>query len=170
MRNTARWLASVSMGVLACAAGAVQAAEHKHDHSKLPPGPIRDRHELMETQGQEAQNISEAFSLGSEGFDTGVIQQQAQAIALSAHQIPSLFPKGSTDPNSRALPAIWENGNWDKFQQLAKQLEDQANSLANAAASGGDESLQEKANKMFATCKACHDQFRKPEPKKKKGK
>ena len=167
MRNTARWLANVSIGVLACTAGALQAAEHKHDHSKLPPGPIRDRHELMEGQGQQAQNINEAFNIGAEGFDVAIVQRAAQAIAASAHQIPSLFPKGSTDPNSRALPAIWENGNWDKFQQLAKQLEDQANSLSNAAASGDDENLQPKAKKMFATCKACHDQFRKPEPKKK---
>lgn len=167
MRSTARWLANVSICVLACTAGVVQAAEHKHDHSKLPPGPIRDRHELMETQGQQAQDINEAFSMGAEGFDVAMIGRTAQAIALSAHQIPSLFPKGSTDPHSRALPAIWENANWDKFQQLAKQLEDQATSLSNAASAGDDENLQEKANKMFATCKACHDQFRKPENKKK---
>jgi cytochrome c556 len=167
MRSTARWLASLSICMVAWAAGGARADEHKHDHSKLPPGPIRDRHELMEAQGQEAKDINEAFDLGSEGFDVGVVQQAAQSIAASAHQIPSLFPKGSTDPNSRALPAIWEGDNFKKFTQLAKQLEDQANSLANAAAAGSDENLQQKANKMFATCKSCHDQFRKPEEKKK---
>jgi len=156
----------VSIGVLVCTAGVVR-AEHKHDHSKLPPGPIRDRHELMEAQGQEAQAINDAFNVGVEGFDTGIIQRNAGQIAASAHQIPSLFPKGSLDPNSRALPAIWENDNWDKFEALAKQLEHQANSLANGAGSGQDESLHGKAQKMFATCKSCHDQFRKPEEKKK---
>jgi cytochrome c556 len=136
-------------------------AEPKHDHSKLPPGPIRDRHELMEAQGQNAKNINEAFEMGSEGFDTGVIQREAQAIADSSQRIPSLFPKGSLNPNSRALPAIWEH--WDKFDQLAKQLQHQAMSLSSAAGNGDAEDLHHKAKEMFATCKACHDQFRAPE-------
>jgi len=165
MRSTARWLAALSIGLVAFAPVMVDAA---HEHGKLPPGPISDRHELMESQGQQAQAINDAFSVGSEGFDVSIIQRSAQAISLSAHQIPDLFPKGSTDPNSRALPAIWTN--WDKFVALAKQLEDQAASLSNAAGSGDTENLQEKANKMFATCKACHDQFRKPKDEKKKGK
>jgi cytochrome c556 len=163
MRSRARWLVSVFFCVWALSPGVVLAEHEGHD--KLPPGPIRERHELMEGQGQEAENINGAFDVGEEGFDVAMIQRSAQAIALSAHRIPSLFPKGSTDPNSRALPAIWEH--WDKFEGLAKQLEDQANSLANAAASGDDENLQEKSQKMFATCKACHDQFRKPKDEKK---
>lgn len=163
MRSTARWLVSVSFCVWALPPGMVLAEHEGHD--KLPPGPIRERHELMEGQGQQAENINGAFNVGVEGFDVAMIQRSAQAIALSAHRIPSLFPKGSTDPNSRALPAIWEN--WDKFVALAKQLEDQANSLSNAAASGDDENLQEKSQKMFATCKSCHDQFRKPKEEKK---
>jgi cytochrome c556 len=133
-------------------------------HDKLPAGPIRERHELMEAIGDQAEDINEAFNVGAEGFDTGIIQRTAQQMALNAHRIPSLFPKGSTDPNSRALPAIWEN--WDKFVALAKQFEDQANSLSSAAGDEDDENLKEKAQKMFATCKSCHDQFRKPKDKK----
>lgn len=163
MRSTARWLAALSICGLAFMPVAALADHEGHD--KLPPGPIRDRHELMEGQGEQAQTINEAFNMGAEGFDVAVIQRSAQAIAASAHQIPSLFPKGSTDPNSRALPAIWEN--WDKFTALAKQLEDQATSLSNAAAAGDDENLQEKSQKLFATCKSCHDQFRKPKDEKK---
>lgn len=165
MRSTARRLAILSICALAFSPGVVPADEHKHDHAKLPPGPIRDRHELMKAQGQQAENINDAFNLGAgEGFDLGIIQRAAQALALSAHQIPSLFPKGSTDPKSRALPAIWDN--WDKFVQLANQLEQQATSLSNAAGSGDDENLKAKSQKMFATCKSCHDQFRRPEKKK----
>ena len=128
MRSTARWLAIVSIWVLAFTPGVVPADDHE-GHDKLPPGPIRDRHELMEAQAQQAENINGAFNVGVEGFDIAMIQRAAQAIAMSSHRIPSLFPKGSTDPNSRALPAIWEN--WDKFVALAKQLEEQANSLSN---------------------------------------
>lgn len=163
MRSTARWLAIVSICMMASALGLAVADDHE-GHDKLPAGPIRERHEMMEAIGDQSEDINNAFNVGAEGFDTGIIQRSAQQIALNAHRIPALFPKGSTDPNSRALPAIWEN--WDKFQALAKQLEDQANSLSSAAADEDDENLKEKAQKMFATCKSCHDQFRKPKDKK----
>jgi len=156
MRRTARWLVTLSVGVLMWSPGATSA----DDHDKLPAGPIRDRHELMEAQGEQAEDINEALTADAEGEQTGVVQREAQAIALSAARIPSLFPKGSTDPTSRALPAIWEN--WDKFVQLSKQLQEQATALSNAAGSGTDEPLKDKAQKMFGTCKACHDQFRRP--------
>ena len=163
MRGTATWLATLSLSVLVLAPGVITADE-KHDHSKLPPGPIRDRHELMETQGEEAENINMALS-GAEGMDTGIIQRDAQAIAVSAARIPSLFPKGSTDPNSRALPVIWEK--WDDFVNLAKELEHNAQSLSNAAGQGLAEEVQGKAKKMMGTCKSCHDQFRKPKEEEK---
>ena len=166
MRSTARWLLTLSMGALLLVPGLVPADEHKHDHSKLPPGPIRDRHDLMKSMGQSAEDINNAQNLGTEGFDVAVIQREALLISNNAAQIPGLFPKGSTDPHSRALPAIWEN--WDKFESLAKALQDSALSLSNAAAANDDENLQEKSKKVFANCKSCHDQFRKPEPKKKK--
>jgi cytochrome c556 len=156
----------VSIWALAFTPGVLRGDSHE-GHDKLPPGPIRDRHELMEAQGQQAEAINDAFNVGSEGFDEAIIQRAAQAIAMSSHRIPELFPKGSTDPNSRALPSIWEN--WDKFVALSKQLEDQANSLSDAAASQDDEMLKEKSQKMFATCKSCHDQFRRPKEDKKKG-
>jgi len=156
----ARWWATACVGLLML----LPAAARSHEHSNLPPGPIRDRHELMKAIGDQAKNINDAFNVGAEGFDTGIIQRSADAIAMSAHRIPDLFPKGSTGPNSRALPDIWEK--WDGFVQLSKQLEDQAQSLSRAAGSGNDEKLKEKADKMFATCKACHDHFRRPEKKK----
>jgi len=151
-----------------CAVTGMLTAASAHDHDKLPPGPIRDRHELMKSMGEEAKNINDAFNIGSEGFDASIIQRSANAIALKAHQIPSLFPPGSTDPNSRALPAIWETGNWDKFVHNAKELEDEATKLSSSA-SEDDTDLPAKSKKLFAICKSCHDQFRAPE-KKEKGK
>jgi hypothetical protein len=69
-------LAALSIGLVAFAPVMVDAA---HEHGKLPPGPISDRHELMESQGQQAQAINDAFSVGSEGFDVSIIQRSAQA-------------------------------------------------------------------------------------------
>ena len=166
MRTTAKWLTMLAVG-LTMAVPVVLTADDGHDGDKLPAGPIRDRHWLMEDMGDQAENINDAFDLGSEGFDTEVIMRAAGAIAMNAHRIPSLYPKGSTDPHSRALPAIWEGANWDKFTPPGPQLETQANSLQKAAGDEDDENLKEKTTKLFATCKSCHDQFRKPDKKKK---
>jgi cytochrome c556 len=156
----------LAIGTMLLAPVAVRADDDDDHHDKLPAGPIRERHELMESIGDSAEDINEAFAgYGGEGMNLSVMQREAQLISANAERIPSLFPKGSTDPNSRALPAIWEN--WDKFQALAKELQTQAFSLSQAAGAQDDENLKEKSQKMFATCKSCHDQFRKPEEKKK---
>jgi cytochrome c556 len=53
--------------------------------------------------------------------------------------------------------------------KLAKQLEDQAQKrFAGYSYAIDHDDLKEKSKKMFGTCKSCHDQFRKPEEKKKK--
>jgi len=166
MRRTARWVAILATGMIMAVPAGLRADDDDDITSKLPAGPIRDRHVLMHEIGDEAENINDAFNVGSEGFDTSIIQRAGTAIALNAHKIPDLFPKGSTDPNSRALPAIWEK--WDEFVKLAKQLEDQAQKLSEAAGAEDDEDLKAKSKTMFGTCKSCHDQFRKPEDKKKK--
>lgn len=164
MRSMAKWWVGLAIGTLVLLPGALSADEDHSGHAKLPPGPIADRHELMEDMGEQAETINDGFEMGAEGFQVAVVQRAAEQIATNAARIPSLFPKGSTDPNSRALPAIWEN--WDKFVALSKELEDTATSLARAADADQNEELREKSKKMFATCKSCHDQFRKPKDKK----
>lgn len=162
MRRTARGVAFLATAMMLTMPAATSADDIA---KKLPAGPIRDRHLLMEEIGDQAENINDAFEVGGEGFDTSIIQRAATTIAMDAHRIPDLFPKGSTDPNSRALPKIWDK--WDEFVRLAKQLEDQAQKLSAAAGAEDDEDLRGKSKKMFDTCKSCHDQFRKPKDKKK---
>jgi cytochrome c556 len=148
------------IGVALLIAGAAQLA--RGHEAKLPPGPIRDRHELMEGIGKNAKIIGDALKAGNTGPDSG-IDRAAMEISSSATKIPGLFPKGSTDPKSRAKPEIWTH--WEKFQQNAKLLEDRAAALANGAQAGGNVPVM--AQDMFAVCKSCHDEFRKPEKGKK---
>jgi cytochrome c556 len=130
---------------------------------KGPSGPIGDRQALMQDMKAQAGDVTNAFSIGEEGFDVAMIARSAQQIAADAHRIPSLFPKGSTSPQSRALPAIWTN--WSTFTKIADELEKSAFSLQQAALAGDDENLMEKSVKVFKNCKTCHDQFRQPKPK-----
>jgi cytochrome c556 len=141
--------ASVLLG-LSLTVGAY-ADEHE---AKLPAGPIRDRHELMEGNGADAKAIGEAMKAG----DMAKVAERAAHIQAEAPKIPGLFPKGSTHPESRAKPEIWEH--WDKFVQLSKDMEAAAGKVAATAKAGGN--VGATTGPLFFTCKSCHDEFRVP--------
>jgi len=124
---------------------------------ELPPGPIHDRHELMEGIGKNAKVIGDALKTGK----LDPVAEAARQIHADAGKALALFPKGSTHPNSRALDEIWAD--WEKFEHINKDLEAKSGELATVASSGGDVGKAAKA--MFDTCKSCHDDFRKPEEK-----
>jgi cytochrome c556 len=128
-------------------------------HDDLPPGPIHDRHELMEGIGDNAKKIGDALKAGN----LEPVPAAANAIKTDAGKALALFPKGSTHPGSRAKDEIWSS--WDKFEAGMKDLEAKAGELATAAENKGDVGAASKA--MFGNCKSCHDNFRKPEEKEK---
>jgi cytochrome c556 len=133
----------------------VPAALADEESDKLPEGPIRERHELMEGIGKNAKKIGDAMKGGSlEG-----VPAAAEAIKAAAVRIPSLFPKGSVDAKSRAKPDIWSD--WGDFKRLAADLEESAAALSIASRSGLD--VAAASQSMFQTCKSCHDRFRVPE-------
>jgi cytochrome c556 len=136
------------------AAGMVSASEH---HKDLPPGPIQDRHELMEQIGDNAKIVGDALKTN----DLTPLAGAARQILTDSTKILPLFPKGSTHANSRAKDEIWTD--WPKFESASKEFEAKAGDLVAAASTGGD--IDAAAKAMFGTCKSCHDQFRKPEEK-----
>jgi cytochrome c556 len=152
--------AIVAAGLLLVGCAGLRAGD---DGAAAPAGPIRDRQALMKDMAAEAQDITQAFDIGAEGFDVAMIARAAQQMAANAHQIPALFPAGSTAPQSRALPLIWQR--WSTFEQIAGELEQSAFSLSQAASAGDDENLDEKSIKVFHHCRACHDEFRRPKAK-----
>jgi cytochrome c556 len=123
-------------------------------HGKLPPGPVSERHDLMEETGKNAKTINDATKSGQPGS----IVAPARAIAAAAQRIPGLFPPGSTHPDSRAKPAIWEK--FPEFERDAGTLGIRATALADAAAGGGDVSAEVQG--LMRACKSCHDEFRAP--------
>ncbi|MFQ5666521.1 MAG: c-type cytochrome [Candidatus Binatia bacterium] len=127
--------------------------------TELPAGPIRERHELMEGIGKNAKLIGTALKTGQFGPVAGA----AENIHASAAKITGLFPPGSAHPKSRAKLEIWKD--WPKFEANAKELATLAGALATTAKNGGE--VPAAAKKMFGVCKSCHEQFRKPEEKKK---
>jgi cytochrome c556 len=136
-------------------AASLAAAPARADEKKLPPGPIHDRHELMEKVGDSAKAIGGAMKAGKPADAAA----PAQAISDAVEPFLKLFPPGSESPDSRAKPEIWTNR--AEFDRLAHQLEQSAAAVAKAASSGGNVKAASQA--MFKDCKACHDKFRVPE-------
>jgi cytochrome c556 len=85
----------------------------------------------------------------------------AESIALMADQIPGLFPVGSMLANSKAKPAVWDDGM--KFTATAKNSVAVAVQLRDAARSK-DAAATEAIMKDFGpkACGACHTPFRQP--------
>ena len=121
----------------------------------LPPGPIRERHELMESIGKHAKQIGDAVKRG----EPQSVAADAEAISKKAQKISGLFPEGSTHEKSRAKVEIWAH--WKDFEQGARNLAADAAALARASKDGGD--VKKASGKMFENCKSCHDSFRIPE-------
>lgn len=146
-----RFVCFVGSG-LAIALGSLVAASA---HEELPPGPIHDRHELMEEVGKNAKVIGDAMKAG----EIEKIPGPASEIESAAKKIAELFPEGSVHPNSRAKPEIWTDPSG--FALEIKKLETAAAALAVAAQTRTN--VPQAANDLFASCKSCHTNFRVPE-------
>lgn len=118
----------------------------------LPPGPIRDRIELMEQIGADAKAINEALKAGK----PAEAEAPARNIALLSPKFDTLFPDGSMAPESRAKRKIWTS--WDQFQAYTTFMKESALAVADAARDGGD--VKAASRKMFKSCKSCHQDFR----------
>jgi cytochrome c556 len=129
-------------------------ADEASGHPQLPPGPIRDRHELMEKVGKSAKAIGAANKAGKPADAVA----PAETIAAAFTKFPGMFPAGSESPLSRAKPNVWTEK--AKFDEFAMKAHDAALALAAAAKAGGD--LKEPSGAMFHACKTCHDEFRVP--------
>lgn len=145
------WIASLAAAAVVASAGYGVADEGKHE---LPPGPIHDRHELMEEVGANAKKIGAAAKAGKPTDAQVPAEEIAQALA----KFVGMFPAGSESPLSRAKPNVWTDK--AKFDELAKKNEQAAMALAAVAKAGGD--LKAPSGAMFQTCKTCHDEFRVP--------
>ena len=149
-RGIVRVAAFAAAAMIASSTVAI-ADEEKHP---LPPGPIHDRHELMEGVGANAKKIGAAAKAGKPGD----AQAPAEEIAAALAKFVGMFPAGSESPLSRAKPNVWTDK--AKFDEFAKKNEQAAMALAAAAKAGAD--LKAPSGAMFQTCKACHDEFRVP--------
>ena len=121
---------------------------------------VADRQRLMKLQGASWADIQAKAKAGNiEG-----IAVNAETLALTAQQIPAMFPEGSGTEKSKAKPDVWQK--WPEFEKAAKNLEAQSEKLREAS-KAKNEQLTQDIVKDFGrnACGTCHTPFRQPPPR-----
>jgi cytochrome c556 len=94
-------------------------------------GVVKERMEAMKAMGDSMKELT-AIMRGQQDYDAGRVRALATRIGEHGGEaMTELFPEGSLDHPSEALPTIWSN--WERFSDLAIRLDDYASALAAAA-------------------------------------
>lgn len=94
-------------------------------------GVVGERMRAMEAVGDAMKVISGMFR-GQTDYDVQAVREAADVIAgHGGEHLTRLFPDGSLDDPTEALPTIWQD--WDRFESLAVDLSAYAGALSAAA-------------------------------------
>mgnify|MGYP002404301552 CR=1 FL=1 len=120
--------------------------------------PVRQRQDLMKNNQDQVRALT-GMVRGQIPFDAATAQAHLQRIEQNAQQIPGLFPEGSHQGKTDALPVIWER-KADFDAHAAKLAQD-----AKAAQSGitDQASLQAAVQRVGQNCGGCHQTYRRKE-------
>ena len=118
---------------------------------------VADRQRLMALNGASAKDLNDKAKAGN----IEAIAVNAETLALNARHIPALFPKGSMTDKSYAKAEIWDK--WADFEAAAKNLEEKAIALRDAAKKNDTAAVQAMLpNFGREACGTCHTPFRRP--------
>lgn len=100
-----------------------------------------------------------AMANGRAPFDAQAAARHADVVAIASTLPWAGFGPGTDKGDTRAKPDIWsENA---KFKGAADKMQAEMQKLAAAAKTGNIDNLKAAFGPAAATCKACHDDFRK---------
>ena len=94
-------------------------------------GIVKERMDLMKGIGDAMKTLTAMFK-GEVEYDAGVVREAARTIQSRAGEhITKLFPEGSLDKPTEALPTVWED--WATFERHANDLQTYSTVLEEAA-------------------------------------
>jgi cytochrome c556 len=121
-------------------------------------GIVKERMETMKEIGAEMKKIA-AMVRGTTDFEAETVERSALQLKAHARAIPDLFPPDTNEMPSEALADIWTE--WDRFSDIARELEDSAAGLAASAGAASDaEAIANDFRAVSETCRSCHESFR----------
>jgi cytochrome c556 len=120
--------------------------------------PITQRQNLMKNN-QEQMRLLTGMARGQTPFDAARAQAAFQTIERNAEQTPALFPQGSHQGKTAALPVIWER-KADFDARSAKLAQDAKAAQSRITDQAG---LQTVIQSVGQSCGGCHETYRRKE-------
>lgn len=121
-------------------------------------GVVKERMEAMKDVAANMKILG-GMMKGEVTFNSTNAQNAAKTIADHAAKVPELFPEGSIEKPSEALPVIWTD--WADFIKSAEDLRRSAENLSgDAAKADAPVDFKDSFIAMGNTCKECHEKFR----------
>lgn len=121
-------------------------------------GMVKERMDMMGEIGKGMKVIGEMIK-GNVEFDPATAKAAALEIYGHATHMPDMFPEGSTEKPSEALPAIWEN--WEEFVALSDKLKVDAKQLGElSGTSASVDEIKTQFGLVGKSCGSCHEKFR----------
>lgn len=100
-----------------------------------------------------------AMASGRAPYDAKAAAENADIAAALAKLPWAAFPEGSDKGETRAKPEIWKDS--AKYKEAADKMQAELSKVAVAAKAGNVDALKAAFGPASATCKGCHDTFRK---------
>jgi len=144
-----RRLTALLPAALLLLAGAAAAA--------TPTDAIKYRKAVMNTMSGHVAALSLIF--GGKVEHQEYLLSHAEALAAAGDQLGKLFPAGSGEGETDALPAVWSDA--AGFQKAADAGKAATAALRDAVKSGDKAAIGRSLKPVFDSCKGCHDKFRK---------
>ena len=121
-------------------------------------GIVKTRMDLMKSVADQMKTIGNMVK-GAEKYDADQVANAAATIADHAEKIPEMFPDGSIEGPSEALPVIWQD--WETFKTITNDMRQKARKLGDVASQSSDvKEIQPYFAALGKTCVACHEDFR----------
>lgn len=119
--------------------------------------------ERMDQMGElkESMKVLNAVAKGEHSYDSArMMKITADIAAHGGSAMTRLFPEGSLDHPTEALPKIWTE--WKTFETLAQEMSQKAEALLALTGSNAmmPDGFKPGFQALALTCKACHDKFR----------
>ncbi len=100
-----------------------------------------------------------AMANGKAPYDAKVAADNAELVTTLAKLPWAAFGEGTDKGETRAKPEIWKDA--AKFKEAADKMQTEMGKLNVAAKAGNVDALKAAFGPAAASCKACHDNFRK---------
>jgi cytochrome c556 len=123
-----------------------------------PDDAVKYRKAALSVMGTHFSRVG-AMASGRAPFDAKVAAEN-MAIVETLSKLPwEAFGPGTDKGDTRALPAVWtEQG---KFKTASERMQAEVAKLNAAAKTGNLDAIKTAFGATAASCKACHDDFRK---------